>query len=63
MALGEAQLHALWSERREMSVATALTVASGVGRSGMANREPLTLTGSRHAATPADVDADPRRIA
>jgi len=54
MALGEEQLLALWSEGREMLMETALTVASGVGRSRSVNREAQTLTSSQRAIPPAN---------
>jgi hypothetical protein len=62
MALGEEQLLRLWSEGREMSLETALVVASGVGVSGIANGEDQTLTGSQRAVAPARAAVEPGRI-
>ena len=62
MALGEEQLHALWSEGREMSLETALAVASGVGESGVANGEAHTLTGGQRPVPAVGVAIDPGSI-
>jgi len=62
MTLGDEQLLTLWSEGREMSLETALAVASGVGGSEIANGEDQTLTGSQPAATSACAAVYPRKI-
>jgi predicted ATPase len=58
LGLGAEQLLALWSAGREMSVKTAVTVSSEVGRFEIVNGETQTLRGSPRAVSPETMAAD-----